>query len=236
MIIGSGPNAMESTEWPRDWFDDMVAVNNAWRVRPDWSHLIYPEDFPFEKRPGSLGQQQQVVTAADYVPLQNELGGFVYAGGTMAFTAGYWALAELKPSILAFIGCDMVYPKTGPTHFYGTGDADPLRPDVTLQSLEAKAARLSLHAEARGCLCVNLSGDESRLVFPRAQAKGLSSLVSTVDPKRAQHSMKAPQEREDALGYFVASGRYWEEEDRFDPKKLAELDELWLAAFHGNER
>jgi len=32
-----------------------------------------------------------------YVPAQNWVnGGFVYGGGTMAFTAGYWALDTLK--------------------------------------------------------------------------------------------------------------------------------------------
>ena len=48
------------------------------------------------------------MTATDYVPVQNDFGGFVYAGGTMTFTAGYWALGALKPSVLAFLGCDMV--------------------------------------------------------------------------------------------------------------------------------
>ena len=57
---------------------------------------------------------------------------------------------------MAFFGCDMVYAATGKTHFYGTGTADPLRPDVTLQSLEGKAARLQLLAAEQGCACVNL--------------------------------------------------------------------------------
>ncbi len=60
--------------------------------------------------------------------------------GTMAFTAGYWALGALKPDIIAYLGCDMIYPleKGSPSHFYGNGQADPLRSDITLQSLGSK--------------------------------------------------------------------------------------------------
>ena len=79
------------------------------------------------------------------MPIQNDLGGFVYAGGTMAFTAGYWALGALRPDVMAFFGCDMVYPTEG-SHFYGNGNADPLRDDITLRNLEAKSARLSIIA------------------------------------------------------------------------------------------
>jgi hypothetical protein len=50
----------------------------------------------------------------------------------MAFTTGYWALHALKPSVLAFVGCDMVYAASGNTHFYGSGEPDPLRDDLSL--------------------------------------------------------------------------------------------------------
>ncbi len=63
----------------------------------------------------------------------------------------------------------MHYPP-GQTHFYGTGSADPLRPDITLQSLEAKSARLMILAAMEGCAMVNLSTGPSRLVFPRVRA------------------------------------------------------------------
>ena len=41
------------------------------------------------------------------------------------------------PIFSAYYACDMTY-SGNVTHFYGQGTADPLRPDVTLQSLEAK--------------------------------------------------------------------------------------------------
>jgi hypothetical protein len=230
LILGSGPNAKDCTSWSGELFTDIVAINNAWQVRSDWTHLIHPEDFPAERRPQQVTTSQSIVTASDYVPLQNTQGGFVYAGGTMAFTAGYWALAALKPDIMAFLGCDMVYPSSGRTHFYGTGTADPLRADVTLQNLEGKAARLFLHAQAQGCHCVNLSGDKSRLVFPRSNPKDLSGMARPHGTD-VNVVMAPALKREADLGYFVPSGRYWEVEDSFDAKELAALDQLWLNAF-----
>ncbi len=229
LVLGSGPNAPEAANWSREWFDRIVVINNAWRVRDDWDDLIFPEDFPPERRPDSLRVEQRFVEADQFVPTQNAYGGFVYAGGTMAFTAGYWALHALRPKVLAFMGCDMVYPKTGPTHFYGTGEPDPLRADVTLQDLGAKSARLGLIAAREGCCCVNLSKDASELLFQRADPESLSEYASdAVVSLRADDVLN----REDALGYFVPTGRYWEQSERFDPQALATLDAAWRAAWN----
>lgn len=227
LILGSGPAAVAVRDWDRSIFDRVVAINNAWRLRPDWDVSIHPEDFPPEHRPVSLTQGQSRIVADDYVPIQNAYGGFVYAGGTMAFTAGYWALGALRPRVMAFFGCDMVYAATGRTHFYGTGTADPLRADITLQSLEAKAARLQLLAAAQGCACVNLSAQESRLVFPRA---GLGELACATPLVPDAQGLQAALAREAALDYVVPSGRYWQEAERFDATALADLDGMWLAA------
>lgn len=231
LIIGSGPSATEAADWPREDFDAIIVINNAWRIRSDWTHLIHPEDFPEERRPHSVRAEQTVVTAVDYVPVQNSLGGFVYAGGTMAFTAGYWALGALQPTVLGFVGCDMVYPKTGDTHFYGTGEADPLRDDITLQSLEAKAARLMFLAAERGCACLNYSSaDESRLVFPRGR-NGVRCQTLQLSKVAGARALAAENE----LGYMAEDGRYWLEEDRFDKAELARVDRLWLAALQGGQ-
>lgn len=227
LILGSGPNVVKCRAWPRDPFDRIVAINNAWAVRPDWDELIHPDDFPVERMPVDLSAHQRIIRAADYVPLQNTLGGFVYAGGTMAFTASYWALAALKPRVIAVLGCDMVYGDAGKTHFYGKGTADPLRADVSLRSLEAKSARLMALAARQGCAMVNLSTDESRLVFPRAtpetaaDAKPLSPNEAVIDAALAE---------EERLGYYVPSGKYWKEESRFDVAAIDALDALWLKA------
>lgn len=226
LILGSGPSVMDCEHWERGPFDRIVAINNAWRVRPDWDDLIHPSDFPVERRPSSLSASQHIVTANAYVPAQNDFGGFVYAGGTMAFTAGYWALSELKPSVMAFLGCDMVYPATGPTHFYGTGAPDPLRQDVTLRSLPAKSARLQIMAARAGCACINLSTADSQLVFPRGNPSGLPAAALPYD-----QAIAARADAEEArLNYYVPSGKYWKEEDRFDPAAIDALDAMWLSA------
>ncbi|MEO0914103.1 MAG: hypothetical protein AAFY59_14125 [Pseudomonadota bacterium] len=229
LILGSGPSVTAAAGWPKARFDAVVAINNAWRVREDWDYLIYPEDFPEDRRPAALREGQHVVTAAQFVPQQNRFGGFVYAGGTMAFTAAYWALGALQPRVLAFVGCDMVYPASGPTHFYGAGTADPLRQDVTLQSLEAKAARLEVLAAERGCVCVNLSGEESRLVFRRGDLDALRP-AGLGYPRISAASVALARQRECLLGYRVPSGRYWEETERFDAGELAYLDDLWITS------
>ncbi|MBT8411493.1 MAG: hypothetical protein KJP02_06835 [Octadecabacter sp.] len=223
LILGSGPNVTQAASWPRAPFDTVVTINNAWRVRPDWDYLIHPSDFPEDRQPDALGAGQQIITYKSYVPAQNALGGFVYAGGTMAFTAGYWALHTLRPKVLAFLGCDMTY-NAAQTHFYGKGTADPLRADITLRSLEAKSARLQAHAARLNCATLNLSTDESRLVFPRATPDDLAGQV-TLDQTAVDHALHL----EAQAGYMVPSGKYWKEEDRFDPAVIDEIDAAWMA-------
>ena len=230
VILGSGPKACQAAEWDAGFWNHLVVINNAWRVRSDWDSCVFPEDFPDEKRPVGLVSNQRLIGAEQFVPQQNQFGGVVYVGGTMAFTAAYWALGALKPDVMAFFGCDLVYPESGPTHFYGTGTPDPLRKDVTLQSLEAKAARLQLIAARHGCTCLNLSEDRSRLVFPRATLESLSKgEYAELDHKAIDEALMC----ERTLGYQIPSGRYWESIEQFDANALSYIDSLWLQA-HAN--
>jgi hypothetical protein len=223
LILGSGPNVTQAAKWPKAPFDTVVTINNAWRLRDDWDYLVHPSDFPEDRQPKRLGAAQRIITYETYVPAQNALGGFVYAGGTMAFTAGYWALYALRPSVMAFLGCDMTY-DGAQTHFYGQGTADPLRPDVTLRSLEAKSARLQAIAARQGCTTLNLSKDVSRLVFERATPDDLTA-CPTLDDTAIAHALQL----EARAGYMVPSGKYWKEEARFDPVVIDEIDAAWLA-------
>lgn len=230
LIMGSGPNATLSRGWQRAWFDRIVAINNAWQLRPDWDTLVYPEDFPMQNRPRNVSGFQRCVEADAFVPAQNLYGGFVHAGATMAFTTGYWALAEVRPRIMAFIGCDMVYPAQGRTHFYGTGTADPLRDDISLRDLGAKSARLAVIAAAQGCVCVNLSQDDSSLLFPTAAPDGLRGEIPPLGVDLQQIS--ALRAQEDALGYATPDGRYANDSSAYDMDLLAEIDAKWQAMFH----
>jgi hypothetical protein len=181
--------------------------------------------------------KKKIITAREYVPEQNFFGGFVYGGGTMAFTAGYWALGALKPDIIAYLGCDMIYAaKDGrQSHFYGNGQADPLRSDITLQSLEAKSVRLMALAQIHNCSVVNLSKlPKSRLLFPRTS---ITKLLKKIDQKKVLYSqdlkldsksVKRALDLEGELAYMVPSGKYWESSIEFDRSKLSEIDSLWL--------
>ena len=226
LILGSGPNVVTARDWPKQHFDLILTINNAWAVRPDWDLLIHPDDFPPERRPVDMHDGQRIVTSADYVPVQNTFGGFVYAGGTMAFTAAYWALGALKPSVIAMMGCDMTYDATK-THFYGTGTADPLRADISLRSLEAKSARLQVLAAQSGCAMVNLSSDPSRLTLPRTTPEVAAASLPVPHSTTAAAAALA---EEDRLGYVVPSGKYWKEESRFDTAAIDALDQIWLKA------
>ncbi len=225
LLLGSAPMAAAAREWPRAPFDRVVAINNAWAIRSDWDDMIYPWDFPEDRRP-SPGPGQNLITQEDFVPTQNTYGGFVYAGGTMAYTAAYWILGALRPRTIAVFGCDMHYPATGPTHFYGTGTPDPLRTDITLRSLEAKSARLMILAAMQGCAVVNLSHGPSRLILPRATPATLPAHPAPYNTSLANLAIQTEAE----LNYHVPSGRYWEEAARFDIARIDALDALWLAA------
>ena len=224
LLLGSAPMAVQARDWPRDPFDGIVAINNAHALRPDWDYLVYPWDFPADRLP-TCGPGQKLIDESAFVPAQNVLGGFVYAGGTMAFTAAYWALHALKPTVIAVFGCDMHYPASGPSHFYGTGQPDPLRRDITLRSLEAKSARLMTMAAMQGCAMVNLSDGPSRLVFPRVTRDTVHlARPQPFDRSRAQQALA----REAALSYYEPSGRYWEVAARFDTAQIDALDGFWL--------
>ena len=238
LIIGSAPDAVRARNWDLSGFSACVVINNAWQIREDWDFLIYADDFPVERRPtAAMRSHQSLVTSSEFVGEQNRFGGFVYAGGTRSYTTGYWALGALKPDVIAYLGCDMVYPKSAGTnsHFYGQGQADPLRPDVTLQSLEAKSVRFMALAQAQQCAVVNLSDlDESRLMFPRWSLAQLAVSAQAPDffaeyaaPLNAERVSQALQ-AEAELGYMVPSGRYWEVIDTFDKNRLSAIDALWL--------
>ncbi len=138
LILGSAPMAARAALWPRGPFDRVVAINNAHAIRPDWDFHIHPWDFPPERVPAP-GPGQRIVTEDDFVPAQNAQGGFVYAGGTMAFTAAYWALEALRPRVIAFYGCDMHYPAAA--RRISTAPARPTRCAPTSRCAASRRSR-----------------------------------------------------------------------------------------------
>ena len=224
LIIGSAPDALESRSFNREHFNCLVAINNAWNVRQDWDYCIFPDDFPENRRPNE-DRDQKLIGSEQYVPIQNKFGGFVYSGGTMAFTAGYWALGHFNPKAIAYIGCDMIYDGKD-THFYGRGTPDPLREDPTLKNLKAKSARLEALAASQNCSIFNLSKrPKSNLVFRR---NSLENIPEDPTPRRVNTELlKLVLEKEKSLGYFIKNGKYWKHLADFDQKKIDILDGLW---------
>ena len=231
LIIGSAPDALEAQSFNRELFQQVVAINNAWNVRSDWDYCIFPDDFPENRRPNE-NSEQRLIGSQQYVPLQNKYGGFVYSGGTMAFTAGYWVLGHFNPRAIAYIGCDMVYDEKK-THFYGRGTPDPLREDPTLKNLKAKSARLEAIAASQNCSIFNLSKrPKSNLVFRR---KSLENIPEEPTPRRVNTELlKVVLEKEKSLGYFIKNGKYWKHLADFDQKKIDILDGLWNEVIHSD--
>ncbi len=224
LLLGSAPNAITARNWRRAGFDRVVAVNNAHAIRPDWDDLVYPFDFPTQNLP-IPSPNQRLIDETHFVPAQNRFGGFIYAGATMAFTAAYWALDALRPKVIAVYGCDMTYPDTGPTHFYGTGTPDPLRGDISLRDLGAKSARLQILAARQGCAMVNLSQAPSRLTFPRALRCDLPRAAPLpFDAAQVDAALLA----EATLGYTTPTGHY--AQTGYDVAALDAIDALWRGA------
>jgi len=226
LIIGSAPSAIIANSWDLSIFNRIVAINNAWKISPSWTNSIFPEDFPMENRPVP-NSNQTVHSASEYVHVQNKFGGFVYAGGTMAFTAAYWSLHTFAPSTISYLGCDMIY--SGPkTHFYGKGTPDPLRNDKTLKNLRAKSARFEAMASQLKCTVLNLSSlPKSNLVHKRVTLGELTS--GTFIPKKInQAELKHVLELEKKLNYFVPNGKYWKKLHSFKEEEILKLDKMWL--------
>lgn len=136
LFIGSAPDAPAwwAEHGARYWRDgwSIVAINNAWLV-PDECHLwLKPNDYKGQcpaftpSNGGWVG------------PEFNRQGNWrikpFWKHGKLRLSVTD-ALAHLLNEAVAdrcrltvhVVGCDMQYPKEGPTHFYGTGDPDPLR-------------------------------------------------------------------------------------------------------------
>ena len=229
LILGSAPNVVAVNDIDLSSYDEIIVINNAWQVLESWTEHIFPYDFPRENKPAHYSKSQRPIDEKLFVQRQNEFGGFIYAGGTMAFTALYWALGEHMPSEIHILGCDMVYPDAGKTHFYGAGTPDPLREDFTLRDLYAKSARFMCLAARNGCRTYNLSDQSSKLCFPRHSRN--------IDDKPCQllinkTSVQSILDQENSLGYFISSGRYWEADLKIDLQALDQIDLQWKTLSH----
>jgi hypothetical protein len=229
LILGSAPNVVAVNDIDLSSYDEIIVINNAWQVLESWTEHIFPYDFPRENKPTRYSKSQRAIDEKLFVQRQNEFGGFIYAGGTMAFTALYWALGEHMPSEIHILGCDMVYSDAGKTHFYGEGAPDPLRDDFTLRDLYAKSARFMCLAARNGCRTYNLSDQSSKLCFPR-HSRNIDDKPCHLLINKA--SVQSILDQENSLGYFISSGRYWEADLKIDLQALDQIDLQWKTLSH----
>lgn len=244
LILGSSIDALRARSFNPDAFQGIVTINNAWRIRDDWTHQVHAGDFPDDRKPVP-GPGQTCLSHEAYVPANNVYGGIIYTGGTMAFSTAYWALHALKPDIMAFCGCDMIYERqNGKSHFYGTGSADPLRQDPTLQSLEAKSNRLMILAAENNCICMNMSVlRKSRLTFPRLTMQDLLPVqpefhfqaLSSLRRNCNASAITNAKRLETDSGQYVPSGDYWNHSSIINERQLLAIDNQWLAAVNTSE-
>lgn len=166
MIVGSGPSVEKMKKWDlKGWY--VICINHAWRAAPHWDEVIYPDDYGNKpgELPSELNKGQVLVTNAQYMPANTAFGVQVDRGNSMMFQALYWALLK-KPLLIGTIGCDLYYPSSGNTHFYGVGKPDPLR--LGGEVLKEKCQRFMKYAQNLGVEVYNYSGETRGYnIFPQ---------------------------------------------------------------------
>lgn len=134
LLIGSGLSAPLASDWDLTGWK-VCCIHNAWKVVPKrWDILLHAMDFPDEKKPKDIREDQEMVTTYQWVVdsfSADKHGGFwrnhCGYGKTMFFTSFWWIMEHLDPELIGFIGCDMHYPKGDKNCIYGKGSPDPLK-------------------------------------------------------------------------------------------------------------
>lgn len=180
LIVASGQSAIDVLIH-QDKVDYVIVVNNAWSLTDKWKYWVRPNDYA-GFRPESLKEYQTEITATQYSKSLVKYGGQKACGFSITLNCSYWALDQLKPSTIYYIGADMNYrpDASGNTHFYGKGhdikkygvpDPDIM---VRLHSkgdsnyLENLYLRFKTIADDNNCKVFNLSKlENTRLPYPK---------------------------------------------------------------------
>lgn len=187
ILVASGFSARQFSEYDykaNEW--KVVAVNNGWMACEDsWDYWIKSNDFN-GNHPKNPRSDQHIVK--EYGSALRKFGGQKACGYSIALNAGYWALANLKPTVIGFIGGDMNYvpDDNGHTHIYGEGNdikkrgiPDPDRMvkvhgDGKPDFLKRIYLRLEEKAREKNCKIVNLSHTiDTRLPYKRVTPSSL---------------------------------------------------------------
>lgn len=181
LLIASGFSANQVYDYPykeNGW--TIVVINNGWMACPNlWDYWVKSGDYKGNK-PKEVLPHQTVVQK--YRPQLDKFGGQRACGYSITLNAGYWVLAELKPSVIGFLGADMNYTpnEKGHTHIYGVGfdiqknkmsDPDRMVDRYGKEDenyLNTIYMRLAYKAKEKDCSIYNLSQNiETRLPYNR---------------------------------------------------------------------
>jgi hypothetical protein len=187
LMLASGPSAKQVHDYA--WRENgwtIVSINNGWRVTDEWEYWVRPGDFTGPK-PTEFKDWQKAVER--YSVQLGKFGGQRECGYSITLNAGYWALSELNPTVMGFLGADMNYTpdKDGNTHFYGVGwdvqnNAGGLPDPDRMVKMYGKDNPNYLHdiymrlsdkaQEHNGCKVVNFSNvEDTRLPYPKANPR-----------------------------------------------------------------
>ena len=91
--MGSGPNVIEILEQDLSGYDKIVVINNAWKLLKGGQITYFLMIFQIKTNPG-LKIITKKVDEKQFVDIQNQYGGFVYAGndGIHRTLLGTWLL------------------------------------------------------------------------------------------------------------------------------------------------
>lgn len=184
VLMGSAPGVVEWWKRARDWYwregFTVAAINNAWRV-PDLGDLdlwLAPADFAGPEPPPCVPRNSTIGYREQGYRVEERFANWVigpYWVRKVRTTATDALVHLLNEAIhdevkltVHVAGCDMVYPSSGPSHFYGNGPADPLR--YTQEQLAKALLAVQGFYEKAGATLRNVSGQvETRLPWERLE-------------------------------------------------------------------
>lgn len=169
IIVGSAPLSADLIDADlSDYY--RIALNKAWRLRPDFQAHVFLESLKSEDRPPKTYRAKSV-SRANFGPALNKAGGPFLCSVSVTFAAAFWAVVRQRQKVISVYGCDMVFPgkdSESPSHFYGSGDQGPLLGTFIFNRDYAhKSARLFTFALQHRLLILNGSGqDGTKLGLP----------------------------------------------------------------------
>jgi len=146
-----------------------IAINNAWKIRQeDWDYAIFGGGIVKHIMPKEYNPWQTILhrnCVKDIKPKYNENRSYL-----LVYVASYWALSNLNPRKIGFIGNDMDYSlNSGNVNsFYGNAIIDHKHDDP--EYLNFHFGRLKDYADEDGVKLVNYSNNEKTVIpYPREE-------------------------------------------------------------------